>query len=83
MMTTLPSIHLFNAVELPTDEAVLCQQCRALFACGIANGDDTCWCFSLPNVIVLDDRGAGSASACLCPQCLRSAIIRQAYSNLL
>jgi ribosomal protein L34E len=47
----------------------LCPQCGGRFVCGIAAGDDRCWCFDLPAVMPVRPD-----TACLCPNCLREAI---------
>ncbi len=51
-----------------------CPQCKSTFLCGIANGDDHCWCFNLPHVLSFDGAGTGSATGCLCPNCIQRHI---------
>lgn len=46
-----------------------CPRCQATFDCGIANGQDTCWCFDCPRVLPVVEN-----AACLCPECLRKEI---------
>jgi hypothetical protein len=64
-------------LQIVSNGKQLCPRCGVSFVCGIANGESVCWCFGLPNVIFLDGDGAGSASACLCPQCLHDDIVRK------
>jgi hypothetical protein len=49
-----------------------CPRCGAHFTCGIAAGEERCWCFDLPNVILLTS--IGSDEGCLCPDCLQAVI---------
>jgi len=58
----------------------VCSSCGANFTCGIKAGENTCWCFELPNVMPLtpDDE---SAPGCLCPKCLEARIIARMNDN--
>jgi uncharacterized protein (DUF983 family) len=55
---------------ISTNFARVCPRCGDTFSCGVANGENDCWCFALPNVISLEGDGAGTARSCLCPACL-------------
>ncbi len=52
-----------------------CTTCGTDFTCGIESGNQTCWCFDLPNIIPIEaiDR-VDTASDCLCPTCLQAKI---------
>ncbi len=52
-----------------------CPQCGTEFTCNVTNGDATCWCFDLPNVIILD--AIDPPTDCLCPTCLQAKINTQ------
>ncbi len=46
-----------------------CPKCETTFECGIASGQETCWCFACPRVLpVVENAG------CLCPECLQREI---------
>jgi len=47
-----------------------CPRCGEAFTCGVAEAH--CWCFDLPNVMLMDE--AKMNEGCLCPACLRAAI---------
>lgn len=49
-----------------------CVECGAAFRCGVEAGENSCWCFALPQVLSLpqDDEKQG----CLCPKCLEARI---------
>jgi hypothetical protein len=47
-----------------------CPRCQTKFECGIAQGQETCWCFDCPRVLPVVEN-----AACLCPECLRQEII--------
>ncbi|MCB2211892.1 cysteine-rich CWC family protein [bacterium] len=47
-----------------------CPECGAVFTCGIAAGEDRCWCMELP-YLAGEMIGDG---ACLCPECLQRAL---------
>ena len=51
--------------EVPNNVAVVknCILCNKSFDCFAIN----CWCFSLPPIMLLDEKGD-----CLCPECLES-----------
>ena len=49
-------------------ESSICPRCQAVFRCGAVAGDASCWCVSLP-ALVLAKPGTGPAN-CFCPTCL-------------
>jgi hypothetical protein len=50
----------------------ICSRCHAVFTCGLAQGDERCWCERLPHVpLIADER-----TDCFCPQCLSEAIAK-------
>jgi hypothetical protein len=49
-----------------------CPECGAAFTCGLAAGDERCWCFDLPAVMPVR-----ADTTCLCPACLAKAIQQQ------
>lgn len=46
-----------------------CPKCAAQFECGIANGQENCWCFDCPRILPVVEN-----AECLCPQCLRQEL---------
>jgi len=44
----------------------ICTRCQAVFTCGAAEADESCWCARLPHVPLIADEGTD----CFCPQCL-------------
>ena len=50
----------------------ICTRCRAVFTCGAAQRDQSCWCERLPHVPLIADEQAD----CFCPQCLSEAIAK-------
>lgn len=50
----------------------ICTRCRAVFTCGAAQHDQSCWCERLPHVPLSTDEQAD----CFCPQCLSEAIAK-------
>ncbi len=82
-MSNIPTTRPLPDPETPRTGVRLCARCGVVFVCGVAKGDDVCWCMGLPNIITLDDRGAGAASACMCPSCLKSDINRKMHSPLI
>ncbi|MBT4867790.1 MAG: cysteine-rich CWC family protein [Planctomycetaceae bacterium] len=47
-----------------------CGRCGESFTCGLAAGEEPCWCADLPHVMPVD----GAVGDCLCPHCLRGEI---------
>ncbi len=58
-----------NKTHTNSSGARVCSQCGATFLCGIAAGNDRCWCFDLPPALAVR-----ADTACLCPACLMQAI---------
>lgn len=52
----------------PTEK--ICSRCGALFSCGAAQSDQSCWCEQLPRVPLIADE----QTDCFCPKCLSEAI---------
>jgi hypothetical protein len=52
-------------------ELKTCPKCQAKFECGLAKGQETCWCFDCPRIMPVVEN-----AACLCPECLRKEIAR-------
>ncbi|RMG85766.1 MAG: hypothetical protein D6712_08895 [Chloroflexi bacterium] len=51
-----------------------CPRCGTLFACHIAAGHESCWCFDLPKTVPLTGANFPDEpryEGCLCPNCLR------------
>lgn len=48
-------------------EAETCPECGARFPCGALAGEDSCWCYAVPNVVPVP---ADGSARCLCPACL-------------
>jgi hypothetical protein len=46
-----------------------CPQCGTAFVCGMAAGEQKCWCADLPPLPI-----DPSLSACLCPTCLKKRV---------
>jgi hypothetical protein len=55
-------------------KAHACPACGSTVECGMANGDDTCWCSALPHVLPVANTGD---ARCYCRACLQ-ALIRKA-----
>lgn len=55
-----------------------CPRCGEGFTCGMAAGEQSCWCAELPNVISLDGilfpGDDVKYEDCLCPNCLQELI---------
>jgi hypothetical protein len=49
-----------------------CPECGAAFTCGLAAGDERCWCFDLPAIMPVR-----ADTTCLCPACLAKALQQQ------
>jgi predicted Fe-S protein YdhL (DUF1289 family) len=56
----------------PIAQAKQCQRCGDTFRCGIGDGEESCWCARLPNVMPMAEDGGD----CLCPACLLQAIAK-------
>ena len=55
-----------------TADADICPTCRSANGCGMAKGDATCWCYTLPHVLpVIETESLGS---CFCRPCLERVI---------
>ena len=53
-----------------------CPACGGPVACGMANGEASCWCFALPPALPIP---AGATDArCYCSDCLRRMIEERA-----
>jgi hypothetical protein len=50
---------------------IFCFQCGAELVCGAVNGDATCWCDSLPNIMPLNEE----ATSCYCRDCLENLLL--------
>lgn len=46
-----------------------CPRCRGGFVCGMAAGEQMCWCAELPPVLPVP---LDMQTGCLCPDCLRA-----------
>lgn len=55
----------------PCGAAQACPACQGKFVCGIAQGQNHCWCMMLPAVI-----SVSPDQSCLCEACLKSEIAR-------
>lgn len=49
---------------------ISCFQCGSDLVCGAVNGDATCWCDGLPNIMPLNPK----ATSCYCQNCLEKAL---------
>lgn len=49
---------------------ISCFNCGAELVCGAVNGDETCWCDSLPNIMPLNEQ----ATSCYCRECLEKVL---------
>jgi hypothetical protein len=49
---------------------IACFQCGTELVCGAANGDATCWCDSLANIMPLNKE----AASCYCQACLEKVM---------
>ncbi len=50
-------------------EAQTCPRCGGPVTCGLAGGEETCWCMAMPAVMTVPD--AGGTASCYCADCLR------------
>jgi len=51
-----------------------CIRCGAAFFCGIAAGENTCWCMDKPATFSVPE---DEATGCYCPDCLDQKIEEQ------
>ncbi|KAA9325390.1 cysteine-rich CWC family protein [Adhaeribacter soli] len=56
---------------------ISCFQCGAELICGAVNGDATCWCDSLPNIMPLNQE----AASCYCQTCLEKELQKKRSEN--
>ncbi len=56
--------------ELKDTQENHCPLCGARFRCGMASGQEVCWCMELPVACGLPE----TEGRCLCPDCLRRQI---------
>ena len=54
-----------------------CPSCGGAVECGMANGDETCWCCELPHVLPV----SGSDEQCYCKACLQGLIEQRRVSS--
>jgi hypothetical protein len=54
-----------------------CPGCGGAVECGMANGDETCWCSELPHVLPL----SGGDAQCFCKACLEKLIEQRKVSS--
>jgi hypothetical protein len=59
--STVAALHLGGQI---------CANCGAAFVCGMAAGNERCWCADLPPLMPVPDTPAG----CYCPDCLRGML---------
>lgn len=60
-----------DATGEPCGLAQACAACQGMFVCGIAQGQEQCWCMKLPAVLPVS-----SHQTCLCEICLTREIAR-------
>jgi hypothetical protein len=65
--TTVPNSKGAKATAADT-----CPGCGGPVACGMANGQATCWCFALPPALPVPADAADAR--CYCSQCLQRMI---------
>src|SRR5437763_14522 len=53
-------------------DADICPTCGSANGCGMAKGDATCWCFTLPHVLPVSE--TVSLGRCYCRACLERVI---------
>ncbi len=54
---------------------VTCSQCQTGFSCGFLAGNESCWCFDYPHIMPVSKDNPDEANTCLCPDCLKQAIL--------
>lgn len=50
-----------------------CPRCGRLFTCGMAAGEDVCWCVAHPPIFAVP----GADAACYCPDCLAELVAQR------
>lgn len=53
-----------------------CPACGGPVACGVANGEQACWCFALPHMLPMPTGGV--EARCYCSACLKALIDERA-----
>jgi hypothetical protein len=57
----------------PADRATRCPLCGGPNACGMAQGQDTCWCFTAQiSPVALAAVPEESRDVCVCPSCAQA-----------
>jgi hypothetical protein len=56
---------------------ISCFNCGAELVCGALNGDASCWCVNLPNIMPLN----ADATSCYCQICLEKKLQKKDYKN--
>lgn len=56
---------------------ISCFKCGAELVCGAVNGDATCWCDSLPNIMPLNEE----SMSCYCRDCLEKELLKKTEKN--
>ena len=54
----------------------VCPRCGTRFSCGMAAGQEVCWCVAHPPIFAVPGAGAADA-ACYCPACLAELVARR------
>jgi hypothetical protein len=49
-------------------DSTICPTCGSVNECGVAKGEATCWCFTLPHVLPVS--GKENLGRCYCRRCL-------------
>ncbi|MEK7736847.1 MAG: cysteine-rich CWC family protein [Pseudomonadota bacterium] len=73
-MPGFPGLPELHGGDLETQ--ITCPRCGAAFTCGIAAGEDPCWCLDLPPLAAIQPD-----SGCYCPACLRQLLEAQQESS--
>lgn len=63
-------------MDRTTPSTNVCPACGTSFTCGMAAGEASCWCASLPPLLAVPD--ARTEAACYCPACLTRLLAEQA-----
>lgn len=77
-MTDTDALGKRESIACGADEPPRCPRCGAAVACGVVSspnagvGEVRCWCLDWPHLPVAARTGA---LACLCPACLRAALL--------
>jgi hypothetical protein len=56
-----------------------CPACGGPVACGVANGEATCWCFALPAAMPIPTYA--DEARCYCSRCLQEMIAEKAKAR--